>query len=268
MGEDRESDLESQATKAATEFRKPKNRVELLVFVVPNLFTTANLFCGFFAVIMSVQENWTAAAVAILVAAFTDGLDGRIARLTSTQSLFGEQYDSMSDLVSFGVAPAVLMYQWALEPYGRVGWLVTFLYLTCAALRLARFNVLKQATEKRYFAGCPSPLAACTGASAVLFYQAMGFDGWRDLYILLVMALLGFVMVTTIRYRSFKDLKFKSQTQFAYLILTIVGLVIVAANPSQWLFPIFMTYLIVGPLAEATRFLRRRLGWVPGTGRS
>ncbi len=245
-----------------------KRRRELLIFVFPNLFTTANLFCGFFSIIQAIQGDWVASAVAILIAAFTDGLDGRIARLTKTQSAFGEQYDSMSDLVSFGAAPAVLMFQWALAPYGRLGWLVAFVYLACAALRLARFNVLKQHTEKRYFSGCPSPLAACSVAAAVLFYQEMGFAGWKSVYMLFVTAALGSAMVSRIRYRSFKDFKFASQTHFAYLLIIIAGLVLVVASPERILFPVFAFYIVAGPVAELSRFLRRRFKWYPGKGRS
>lgn len=248
--------------------KKRRPRKEILIFVLPNLFTTANLFCGFFAIISATRGEWSNSAIAIMLAAFTDGMDGRIARLTNTQSQFGEQYDSMSDLVSFGAAPSVLMYEWALVPYGRLGWLATFFYLTCAALRLSRFNVLKQSTEKRYFQGCPSPIAACAVASAVLFYQALGFGAWKSIYMLIVMFTLAAVMVSSVRYRSFKDLQFKSQKGFAYLLMFIVILVILSSNPERLLFPLIATYVGLGPVAEASRFMRRHFRWFPGKGRS
>jgi len=247
---------------------KKRYRRELLIFILPNLFTTANLFCGFFSIISAIRGEWINSSVAIMLAAFTDGLDGRIARLTNTQSAFGEQYDSMSDLVSFGVAPAILMHQWALAPYGRLGWLATFFFLSCAALRLSRFNVLKQSTEKRYFQGCPSPIAACAIASAVLFYNDLGFEGWKSVYMLIVMFTLAATMVSTIRYRSFKDLNFRSQRGFGYLLMFVVMMVIITANPERVLFPLFAIYVGMGGLAELTRLLRRHIKGFPGTGRS
>ncbi len=248
--------------------RFKRRRREMLVFLLPNLFTTANFFCGFFSIISSMRGDWQNAAIAILIAAFADGLDGRIARLTNTQSAFGEQYDSMADLMSFGIAPSILIFAWALQPYGRLGWLAAFMYAACAALRLARFNALKQSTEKRYFQGCPSPIAACAVGSGVLFYREMGFDAWKDLYMLLVAFLLGASMISTIRYRSFKDLNFKSQKHFGFLLLAILFFVAVSSAPEQLMFPILMTYIVTGAFAEVVRFMRVRFKWIPGKGRS
>jgi CDP-diacylglycerol--serine O-phosphatidyltransferase len=222
---------------------------------------------GFFSIVYAMRGEWMNSAIAIMIAAFTDGIDGRLARLTKTQSAFGEQYDSMSDLVSFGVAPAILMQQWALSPYGRLGWLACFFFLTCAALRLARFNVLKQHSEKRYFQGCPSPVAACSVASAVLFYLAMDFVASKSVYMLIVMFILAAAMISTIRYRSFKDMKFHSQTHFAYLLAVIAFLVVLAAQPELLLFPIAMVYIVSGPLGELSRLMRRTFKWYPGKGR-
>jgi CDP-diacylglycerol--serine O-phosphatidyltransferase len=244
------------------------NRRELVIFILPNLFTTANLFAGYYSIVAAIRGQWTAAAIAIAIAAFLDGIDGRVARLTKTQSAFGEQYDSMSDLLSFGAAPAILIHQWALTPYGKMGWIASFVYLTCAALRLTRFNVFKQNVEKRYFQGCPSPIAACSVASAVLFYQEMAFVANKSIYMLAVMIVLGLLMVSQIRYRSFKDLHFASQKQFAGLLLLITILVVVATNAELFLFPLFCLYLVSAPVAELSRILRRRYAWYPGTGRS
>ncbi|MBS1985219.1 MAG: CDP-diacylglycerol--serine O-phosphatidyltransferase [Bdellovibrionales bacterium] len=245
-----------QPTEVGAPFRR---RTELLIFILPNLFTTANLFFGFYSIVCSIRGMWTNSALAILLAAFSDGLDGRVARLTKTQSAFGEQYDSNSDLVSFGVAPALLMYQWALAPYGRLAWFASFMYLTCAALRLARFNVLKQSTEKRYFQGCPSPIAACAVATAVLFYQELGFEAWKSLYMLIVMFILAAAMVSMVRYRSFKDLNFSSQRGFGYLVILIAAIVLFSTFPEKLLFPVFITYVIIGPVFEFMRWTRRRV---------
>jgi len=245
---------------------------EMLIFIFPNLFTTANLFCGYFAIISAVREEWVPAAFSILLAAFSDGLDGRVARLTNAQSKFGEEYDSMCDLVSFGVAPAILVHQWALRPYGHWGWLASFLYLACAALRLTRFNVQKQNAEKRYFQGVPSPVAACTVATAVLFYQAeVGFAEkvatlLRSSFILSVIFVLAFSMVSTFRYRSFKD--FKTKNVVGTLSTIVLVLLLILATVEQVIFPLFVLYVVSGPLAELSRVLRRRFKWYPGRGRS
>lgn len=258
------------------EFKQPpgsrKRPREMLIFILPNLFTTANLFCGYFAIISAVREEWKVSAFSILLAAFADGLDGRVARLTNAQSRFGEEYDSMSDLVSFGVAPALLAHQWALRPFGHWGWLASFLYLTCAALRLTRFNVLKQNAEKRYFQGIPSPVAACTVATAVLFYdQALGLGEkfvtlFRSGFILSVMFALALSMVSTFRYRSFKD--FKTKNLLGTLSMSVIVLLLILATVEQVIFPLFVIYALSGPVVEFSRFLRRNYKWYPGKGRS
>jgi CDP-diacylglycerol--serine O-phosphatidyltransferase len=228
-----------------------------IVYVIPNLFTTANLFLGFFSIVASTKagdkSQWVAAAVAIMIAAVADGIDGRVARLTKTESLFGEQYDSMCDLVSFGVAPAILVYEWGLSPYGKYGWLAAFLFLTCAALRLTRFNVLKQSDEKRYFQGLPSPVAASIAASAVLFHEQVNpFEG-KDLYIIFVMIFIAIAMVSTIRYRSFKDIKIKSQEGFGYLLIIIMVLMLITMEPETLIFPVGVLYLLSGPIGAVIR---------------
>ncbi len=238
---------------------KPRRRRELLIYVLPNLFTTANLFCGYFSIVASIRGEWDRSAYGIGVAALFDAFDGRVARMTKTQSSFGEQYDSMSDLVSFGVAPAILMYQWALFPYGKLGWMASFLYVTCAALRLARFNVLKQFTEKKYFQGCPSPVAASSVASAVLFYGAMGLESERSIYMLIVMILLAALMISTVRYPSFKDTNLRSQAQFGYLLMILGVFILIASDPDKFLAPLFAFYLGYGLVFEGIRALRKRL---------
>lgn len=235
-----------------------RRRSEDLIFVLPNLFTTANLFAGFYSILSGIKGNWNNAALAIVIAGFLDGLDGRIARMTKTQTAFGEQYDSMSDLMSFGVAPSLLMYHWALAPYGRLGWFASFMYLTCAALRLARFNVLKQTTEKRYFQGCPSPVAAGTVASAVLFYREFNFEAWKSVYMLIVMFVLAVSMVSTIHYRSFKDTSLFAQKKFGYLVMILAFVVLLSTFPERLCFPIAVAYVAAGPITAFYRWTRRR----------
>jgi CDP-diacylglycerol--serine O-phosphatidyltransferase len=235
-----------------------RGRPKLIIFVLPNLFTTANLFCGYFSIMASIQGQWDKAAYAIGIAAIFDAFDGRVARITKTQSSFGEQYDSMSDLLSFGVAPAVLMFQWALTSYGKLGFMASFLYVTCAALRLARFNVMKQSTEKRYFQGCPSPIAACSVASSVLFYSAMGLSAERSIYMLIVMILLACLMISTVRYRSFKDSNLRSQAKLGYMMFILGVLILIASDPDRFLAPVFAVYLGSGILMEMMRFLKKK----------
>jgi CDP-diacylglycerol---serine O-phosphatidyltransferase len=236
---------------------------EILFFVLPNLFTTANLFFGFYSVVSAIRGEWDNAAFAIFISALADGLDGRVARLTKAQSSFGEQYDSMADLMSFGVAPAMLFYLWALQPYGRWGWVAAFIYLLCAALRLTRFNVLKQTVEKRYFQGLPSPLAGTGIASAVLFYRELGKEfgvvDVKEPFMLVIVLTMALTMVSTTRYRSFKDLKFKSQKTFAWILLIASALVVFSPKPELTFFPIAALYVIGAPIGELLRFVWQRV---------
>jgi CDP-diacylglycerol--serine O-phosphatidyltransferase len=237
---------------------------EILFFILPNLFTTANLFFGFYSILASISGRWETAAYCILIAAFADGFDGRVARLTRSQSAFGEQYDSMADLTSFGTAPAMLFYLWALEPFGSWGRAAAFVYLLCAALRLTRFNVLKQSVEKRYFQGLPSPVAALGIASAVVFFQELARTGRIDVSVkqpimLLIVLTMGLTMISTIRYRSFKDLKFKSQKTFAWIFLAAIGSIVFSPVPELTVFPIIAAFVVMGPLGELLRFVWQRL---------
>ncbi|MEO5667855.1 MAG: CDP-diacylglycerol--serine O-phosphatidyltransferase [Bdellovibrionota bacterium] len=236
---------------------------EILFFLLPNLFTTANLFFGFYSVLASIRGEWENAAFSIFIAAFADGFDGRVARMTRAQSSFGEQYDSMADLMSFGMAPAMLFYLWALQPYGRWGYAAAFVFLLCAALRLTRFNVLKQTVEKRYFQGLPSPLAGLGIASAVLFYRELGREfgvaGVKEPFMLVIVLTLALTMISTIRYRSFKDLKFKSQKTFAWIMLIGAALVVFSPKPELTFFPIGMFYVVFAPVGELVRFVWQKV---------
>lgn len=218
------------------------------IYVLPNLVTTGNIFFGFFAIIQSIKGNFTHAAYAIVVAAVFDLLDGRLARLTRSTSKFGAEYDSLCDLVSFGLGPAVLLFMWALEPFGRLGWIACFIYATCGALRLARFNVQATVIEKAFFQGLPIPMAAGIVASSVLAFNDLGLEAHGNVGLLAMTFLLGFVMVSTFRYRSFKDLDLKERLPFRYLIFGVIIISVVAYRPEVNLFILFLTYAILGAI--------------------
>ncbi|MGE0825668.1 MAG: CDP-diacylglycerol--serine O-phosphatidyltransferase [Candidatus Binatia bacterium] len=220
------------------------------VYILPNLFTTGGLFCGFFSIISTLREEYLLAAIAVLVAQIFDALDGRIARMTHTSSSFGVQYDSLADLVAFGVAPGVLAYQWALEPWGAWGWLAASLYVICGALRLARFNVQVDVVDKKNFVGLPIPAAAGVVATTILLYYFLGGEGAsnkRITLLLLIYALAG-VMVSTIPYYSFKGLNLGQRQPFGILIAGIILIQLVIAEPQIMLFAIFSLYALSGPV--------------------
>ncbi|WP_295900090.1 CDP-diacylglycerol--serine O-phosphatidyltransferase [uncultured Bdellovibrio sp.] len=221
-------------------------RLAMYIYILPNLMTTGNLFSGFFAVIQSIKGNYLYAAYAIVVAAVFDQLDGRLARLTRSTSKFGAEYDSLCDLVSFGMAPGVLLFLWALQPFGRLGWVACFLFVACGALRLARFNVQANVVEKNYFQGLPIPMAAGIVASSVLAFQDLELEPLGNYGLLIMTILLALVMVSNFRFRSFKDLDLKERLPFRYLILGVGVLVVVALRPEVMLFVLFMGYAALG----------------------
>ncbi len=223
-------------------------RVGMYIYILPNLMTTCNLFAGFYSVIQALRGNFLWAAYAIVVAAIFDQLDGRLARLTRSTSKFGAEYDSICDVISFGMAPAILLFLWALEPFGRVGWVACFLFVACGALRLARFNVQATIVEKNYFQGLPIPMAAGIVASAVLAFTDLGWEALGSRLLLFMTILLAFVMVSTFRYRSFKDIDLKERMPFQYLILGVGIIVVVALRPEVMLFVLFMSYAVLGAI--------------------
>lgn len=229
-------------------------KLAMHIYVLPNLVTTGNIFCGFFAITMAMKGDFLKAAYAIVVASIFDLMDGRLARLTRSTSKFGAEYDSLCDLVSFGVAPALTLYLWALQPFGRLGWLACCLYATCGALRLARFNVQAGVIEKAYFQGLPIPMAAGIVASSILAFQDLEIDPAGSIWLLMMTFLLAFVMVSTFRYRSFKDLDLKERLPFKYLILGVVILGVVAYRPEVNLFLLFLTYAVLGAVFGVLRF--------------
>jgi len=231
--------------------RRNKNRHERRrgIYVLPNLVTTASLFCGFFAVISAIGGNFYQAALSVLIAAVLDGLDGRIARLTRTTSAFGLQYDSLSDLVAFGVAPAVLVFLWALKPFNRFGWMAAFLYLVCGALRLARFNVQVGQVGNNYFVGLPIPAAASIVATTILFIYQIGGTGSTGYMVILIMIyLLSFLMVSNIPYPSFKGMKLAERRSFNFLVAVVLLFVLVALEPFLMLSVGILGYVLSGPI--------------------
>jgi CDP-diacylglycerol---serine O-phosphatidyltransferase len=229
------------------------------IYILPNLFTSASLFGGFYAIIASIQGRFEAAATAIILSAICDGLDGRVARFTNTTSDFGAEYDSLSDLVAFGVAPAILSYLWALKPFGRLGWIAAFMFAICGALRLARFNVEKTKIKSTFFKGLPIPSAACFIASLILF--ATHFDGFaesRDVVIIVMIYGLSFLMVSSIYYPSFKEFNIKHQKPFNILVSSVLILLLVAYKPKILLFLILFTYVCSGPVITVIRHYKKQ----------
>ena len=235
------------------------------IYLLPNLFTTGGLFAGFYAIIAATQGRFDDACVAVFVAAILDGVDGRVARLTNTQSEFGVQYDSLADLISFGLAPALVMYHWALSftaadgpTAGKVGWVAAFLYAACAALRLARFNSQVAQVDKRWFVGLASPAAAGLVASFVWLCHALGYLGEDLRYVALgVTVTAALLMVSRVRYSSFKGGARHDRVPFLAILAALVVLVAVAIDPPAVLLLACATYAASGPVAWLVRKARR-----------
>lgn len=229
------------------------------IYILPNLCTTASLFCGFYSVIHSLQGKFVTASWAIIIAGIFDFLDGRVARLTHSESEFGIEYDSLVDLASFGLAPAVLMYTWALHGFNRIGWLAAFLFFACGALRLARFNVQANSVEKSWFQGLPIPLAAWLAATMVIFYDYMEVPTAGGSYLVLITAVaLSLLMVSTIPYRSFKVVHFRKKRSFFALVLAVGIIFIVAAEPRVTIFFLVLSYVLWGVIEELITFRKSR----------
>jgi len=230
------------------------------VYILPNFLTSMGLFCGFFSIISTMQGDYVRAAWAIVIAGVFDGLDGRIARMTHTTSKFGLEYDSLADLVAFGVAPALLSYSWVLDQYGRLGWLAAFLYVGCGAVRLARFNVMSDTVKSGFFQGLPIPGAAGMVSTTVIFCFHFNFVDKLPLSMifLLMIFLLAFLMVSSIKFRSFKDLDLRSRKPFSSVVLIIMLIVILAAEPQVMLFCIGVLYLFLGLLLHIKDLLNRK----------
>ncbi len=228
------------------------------IYILPNLFTTAGLFAGFYAIVQATKGQFETAAIAVFIAMVMDGLDGRVARLTNTSSDFGVEYDSLVDMICFGLTPALVMYEWALMESGKLGWLAAFLYVAAAALRLARFNAQKVA-DKRFFQGLPSPAAAALLAALVWVMDTYGLQGKTMQVIGLVLTVSTAVaMVSNIRYRSFKDFDLKGKVPFVSLLALVLAFVLIAFDPPRVLFVIFFGYFLSGPVMRLLALRRQR----------
>ena len=232
-------------------------RFGMYVYILPNLVTIGNLFCGFYSILATFKADYKIAAIAIVIAAVFDQLDGRLARLTRATSKFGAELDSLCDAVSFGVAPALLLHQWALLPFGRLGYMACFLFAACGVLRLARFNVQVGVVEKNYFQGLPIPMAAGIVASAYLAFDDLGWTGEGHPLLLAMTILLAVVMVSNFRYRSFKDLDLKQRLPFSYLLLGVLVIFFVALRPEVMLFILFLSYATLGAIFGVLRLGKR-----------
>lgn len=218
------------------------------IFLLPSLLTTGNLFCGFFAILLSMEHRYQEAALAIFVAMVMDLLDGRVARLMKATSQFGVEYDSLADVVSFCAAPAFLLYAYALSELGRPAWFGAFLFVICGALRLARFNVFTGTTDRRFFVGLSTPAAAGVAASTVILLQGQPPARWMLVAIAIGTYLVSMLMVSTFRYWSFKEFGFARRRPFQTLLVVVLGVMVVAAKHEIFLFILFAGYAISGPV--------------------
>ena len=239
------------------ERRKKIDSMRKGIYILPNLFTSASLFCGFFAILRTLQEDFYTAGVLILASGLLDGMDGKIARFTNTVSRFGVEYDSLADVISFSLAPGILVYSWALEPFGRLGWLAAFLFVVCGALRLARFNIQVNTVESRYFSGLPTPAAAGLIATGIVVFYEMGDTGVsKHITVLITTYFLAFLMVSTVKYYGFKDIELFRRKPFRWLVIAILLMIVIAYEPEYTLFGLFFAYVISGPIL--TLAIRRR----------
>ena len=235
--------------------RKKKDGLPRGIYILPNIFTTLNLFCGFYAVISAIDGGFVRASVAILIAAVFDALDGKIARATNSTSRFGVEYDSLADLISFGLAPGLTMFLWMLQPLGRLGWLAAFLFMACGALRLARFNSQVGSVSSDYFVGLPIPAAAGMVSTIVLIYHRLGIDTDGSKVLMLIMLYgLSFLMVSSIKYNSFKNSELFNKMSFNVLVASILILIFIAAHPAIALFLMGITYVLSGPVNSVFRY--------------
>ena len=236
-------------------------KVKRGVYLLPNVLTTFGLFSGFFAIILATKGEYSGAAIAIFMAMLWDGLDGRVARLTNTQSEFGAQYDSMADMLSFGVAPALLVYFWQFADLGKIGWLAAFVYTTASALRLARFNTQIGIEDKRYFQGLPSPAAAALIAGMVWTKEIIGitdYDQYLTLVSWIIMVSAGVLMVSNVRYYSFKEINLKGRSSFKLLLIATLIIVMIMLFPSAILFIFFFVYTLSGLIITIIDVRKRR----------
>jgi CDP-diacylglycerol--serine O-phosphatidyltransferase len=245
-----DTELEPAPMEAPVVVRKRRKGI----YILPNLFTLGALFGGFYAIVMAMDDRFDLAGIGIFWAMVLDSLDGRVARMTNTQSAFGEQMDSLSDMVSFGAAPALVAYEWALKSLGRWGWVAAFVYCACAALRLARFNVNTTVVDKRYFQGLPSPAAAALVAGFVWLMNDFGWKGYQLSWVMFGLALYaGLTMVTNVPFYSFKDVRMKQSVPFIVIVAIALGIAVITIQPPVVLFALFVAYGLSGYVMYALK---------------
>lgn len=243
----------------------PEGKRRRGIYLLPNLFTTAAMFGGFYAIIAAMNGKYVAAAVAVFIAMILDGLDGRIARLTQTSSDFGAEYDSLSDMVSFGLAPALVMYEWSLVTmktmgwqWGKLGWLAAFFYATTAALRLARFNTMVGTADKRFFQGLPSPTAAALMMGCIWVMEEWGVSGEQVRILAFLLTIIaGSLMVSNVSYYSFKEIDIRHKVPFLVLLAIVIIFMLITIEPGKVLFGMALVYTASGPLLTAWRKIRK-----------
>ncbi len=246
---------------------RARTRLSRGLFILPTLFTVGNLFCGYLSVWCSIRGTFETAAILIIVAAVLDLLDGRIARLTNSTSRFGEEYDSLADLVSFGVAPAVLAYSWGLADFHRLGWMASFLFVVCGSMRLARFNIQTRVADKKYFIGLPIPAAAGTISALVLATPERLVSQFWMTGLLVLTVILSYLMISTLRYRSFKDFDLRRRRRAWILPVIALVFAVIAYRPAATLLAIALVFAASGPIAKAIAVVRdrRRHALSPGS---
>ncbi len=229
------------------------------IYLLPNLFTTAGLFAGFYAIVAGMKGNFEIAAISVFVAMIMDGLDGRVARLTNTESEFGAQYDSLSDMVCFGVTPALVVYSWGLQYLGKFGWLAAFFYVAATALRLARFNTQLEIADKRFFIGLPCPAAAAVVAGMVWIGTDFAIHGKMISELAAaITVIVGSLMVSNVRFYSFKELEFRDHVPFFGVLLVVLIYLLIAWDPPKVLFAVFFLYALSGPILWGRDYIVRR----------
>jgi CDP-diacylglycerol---serine O-phosphatidyltransferase len=249
VGDEPHDDLDEQP-------RRPRRKG---IYILPNLFTLAALFGGFYSIVMAMNGRFDLAALGVFCAMILDSLDGRVARMTNTQSAFGAEYDSLSDMVAFGVAPALLAFGWALGDMGKVGWMVAFIYVAGAALRLARFNTQVGKADKRYFIGLASPAAAGVVAGTVWAFSDFGIQGSKMSFLVaLLVAAAGMLMVSNIKYNSFKELDLKGRVPFVAILAVVLVFAVVFSDPPRILLLVFLAYAASGPVQYLLRLRRHK----------
>ena len=238
---------------------KGRKKIKRGIYILPSIFTSLSLFSGFYSITAALSGNFIQASWALIIAALFDAADGRIARLTRSVSKFGEHYDSLVDMISFGATPAILVYTWALKPFGRWGWLAAFLYIICVALRLARFNLQSSSSENKYFQGLPSPPSAVMLAATVILFTRFTFDDALTVIIPLITAVLALLMVSNLRYYSFKDVDFRRRRPFNVLVALILLLILFLAEPEILLFAATAFYILSGPVVFLFKARKKKM---------